>query len=81
MKNADMAAMPVTLTDEQLNEYQHPMVVLNGSRGLTKREYMATAIIQGMFAQYDHLGSEVDAAERAVLVADALLNALEESHQ
>ena len=76
MKNGDMAAMPVTLTDEQLNEYQHPMVVLNGSRGLTKREYMATAIMQGIASTNEYTID--DAANLAVGYADALLTALEE---
>lgn len=74
--NGMMPATPVDYTkdDPDCNGYDGSI-----PDGLSKREYMATAIIQGMFAQYDHLGSEVDAAERAVLVADALLAALGES--
>ena len=78
MKNGDMAAAPVTLTDEQLNEYQHPMVVLNGSRGLTKREYFAGLAMQGILSDPDGQTS-TQAARTAVRYADALLAALEDN--
>ena len=79
MKNGDMPAMAVALTDEQLNEYQNPMLVLNANRGLTKREYMATAIMQGIASTNEYTVD--DAANLAVGYADALLAALEENNQ
>jgi len=77
MKNGDMPAMAVALTDEQLHEYQNPMLVLNANRGLTKREYMATAIMQGLIANgRDNEETLDELAGEAVIAADALLNAL-----
>ena len=74
MKNADMPAMPVSITDNQ--EVQAPYYAHSAS-GLTKREMMAMHIMCGMQANADiHLSSE-RMAEESVKAADALLVALE----
>lgn len=88
MTNGDEYAYPNTI-DEQTNA---PVLIIGG---LTKREYMATAILQGLMAnpeRYKYVVSKMspergdkawsheDAtrhnAEKAVYLADALIEAL-----
>ena len=72
MKNADMPAMPVVVTEHTVAEPQC---------GLTKREMMAMHAMQGILASGNAddfvVGDEVGFAGFAVSCADALLAELE----
>ena len=73
MKNSDKPAMP--LDDNLIIDTS---ITIDEAMGLTKREYFAGLGIQGTI----HSGlvnHEGEAARRAVVLADALLKALEET--
>lgn len=78
MKNSDLPAMPVPLTEDMTRLIDNHEALDNYMAifsGLTKREYFAGLAMQGLFAKHD-----VDinnAARYAVLMADALLAELE----
>ena len=78
MKNADMPAMPVSITDNQ--EVQAPYYAHSAS-GITKREMIAMHAMQGILASGNAddfvVGDEVGFAGFAVSCADALLAELE----
>jgi len=73
MKNADMPAMPYVVPGD---------VTMQPYEGLTKREMMAMAAMQGLLSGSNTnelvVGDERNIAETAVDYADALLAALEE---
>ena len=70
MKNADMPAMPLEVTDEVSSRWWG---------GLTKREMMAMHILSGLLSDYEFDVTRQMAAEIAVQQADALLAELEKS--
>ena len=75
MKNADLPAMPISLTDSQLDFFLKSNKEINIS-GLTKREHFAAMAMQGAIAA--HFDAD-DVPTYAVSMADALLAALEQS--
>ena len=75
MKNADMPAMPVSITDNQ--ELQAPYYAHTAS-GLTKREMMAMHMMAARISIPGAPDDEFD-AKRAVAATDALLAELEKS--
>jgi hypothetical protein len=85
MKNSDMPAMPSKISVNR--EADEPQAFQFGnndfvSPGLTKREYIAAMAMQGLLtaASPDGTWSGISAAaDQAVVEADALLAALEES--
>lgn len=80
MKNADMPAMP-TLTYDHGAAMQGLAVSVTDAQGLTKREMMAMAAMQGILAAGDVnefvVGDDTSFAAFAVQMADALLAELE----
>lgn len=78
MKNADMPAMPVRDVDNEPLRIGSFPVYLNGefAIGLTKREMMAMAAMQGLCAVSGY-GNYSDLACDAVKFSDALLAELE----
>lgn len=68
------------------DEPAHPMITVERDAqgrtlpGLTKREYFAACALQGFVARYDCITAE-RAAEKSVLAADLLLEALENANQ
>ena len=72
MKNADMPAMPITLNPGEVwsDECDH-------ANGLTKREMMAMAAMQGLCAHSGDYHRPEHLAMDAVMFADALLAELE----
>ena len=68
MTNANESAMP-------LNEYA---ATIQYSSGLTKREYFAAMALQGLLANSSHSRNPIHAHD-AVQLADALINALNET--
>ena len=83
MNNKDMPAMPLRGATGAVYNKDDPWLVRAGSSGcigLTKREYIAIAAMQGLLARHgdDDYGRD-KIAEYAVDHADALLKALEES--
>ena len=71
MSNADEPAYPTPDTYDPTNGQ-----VFYGNSGLTKREYFAAMVIQGLCSDPDMRDAETE-AELAVKVADALLKELE----
>ena len=72
-KNGDMPAMPIQLADGEVWSEEY-----DTADGLTKREMMAMAAMQGLVASSDCGYSDCKyMAEDAVSIADALLAELE----
>lgn len=74
MKNADMPAIPVVNSEGYCANPASGAIDRGCCAGLTKREYFAAMLMQGMLSS-DELFQ--DTAEYAVMAADALLNELE----
>ena len=80
MKNKDMPAMPITMTQqlENASTKEHE-TYWNGLKGLTKREYIATQVIQGVLSS-TLAGADGDMLiKNTINITDALLKALEDS--
>ena len=81
MKNADMPAMPV-IDEEQsfpvdMERYGSKEATLRFAFGMTKREMMAMAAMQGLCAHSGDYHQPEPLAMDAVMFADALLAELE----
>lgn len=81
MKNADMPAMPV-IDEEQsfpvdMERYGSKEATLRFAFGMTKREMMAMAAMQGLCAHSGDYHQPALLAMDAVMFADALLAELE----
>ena len=76
IKNGDMPAMPVDRCDSDAIE-----VGIQVFSGLTKREMMAMAAMQGLCAHSGDYHTFADMASDAVNYADALLAELERTEQ
>ena len=81
MKNADMPAMPV-IDEEQsfpvdMERYGSKEATLRFAFGMTKREMMAMAAMQGLCAHSGDYHQPEFLAMDAVMFADALLAELE----
>ena len=75
MNNGDMPAMPHTAWDSDVDQ------LISQCDGLTKREYFAGLVLQGLAVDPQPDVSLKEYASMSVRMADALLAALEEQNQ
>ena len=82
MTNPECPAFPVTL-DPNGKTAEAWATLSKSVGGLTKREYFAALAMQGLHAMYSHPGTDIltysqkVCAKQAVIMADALITALD----
>jgi hypothetical protein len=77
MNNQDMAAMAQQVMIDAYGDVVTASELDKDYMGLTKREHFAGLVMQGLLSHYGTAANEA----HAVVYADALLKALETSHE